>query len=468
MKMLQVSPRSLLGLIALSDSPADRFLAAAGTCVAIRDLMNGTNVIGDLATLRNRSVMIATERQLPTALALVALDGIARRILLCTRDLPAAYLTPIMTDAEIDTVVSDGTGPISGVAHHARVVACHDGIVACGNRADRTIETEWVLLTSGTTGRPKLAAHTLASLIGPLGDHLAAARAPIWSTFYDIRRYGGLQILLRALGGGGSMVLSDASEPVGDFLTRVGAGKVTHISGTPSHWRRALMSAGTKRIAPGYVRLSGEICDQAILDNLRQIFPNTDIAHAFASTEAGVAFDVRDERAGFPADLVGKDDSGVSMRVVDGSLRIRSTRTAARYLGDHGRAMADAAGFVDTGDLVELRDGRYYFIGRREGIINVGGLKVHPEAVETVINQHSAVHMSRVSGRSSPITGALVIAEIVLHEPDMARGASFEVIREEILDLCRHQLAPHEVPVTLRAVPSLAIADSGKLVRRRA
>jgi acyl-CoA synthetase (AMP-forming)/AMP-acid ligase II len=65
----------------------------------------------------------------------------------------------------------------------------------------------------------------------------------------------------------------------------------------------------------------------------------------------------------------------------------------------------DAAGFIDTGDMVELQRGRYYFVGRREGIINIGGLKVHPEAVEAVINQHPAVRMSRVSGRSNLITG---------------------------------------------------------------
>ena len=44
----------------------------------------------------------------------------------------------------------------------------------------------------------------------------------MWGTFYDIRRYGGLQILLRALVGGGSLVLSSAGEPVADLLARLG------------------------------------------------------------------------------------------------------------------------------------------------------------------------------------------------------------------------------------------------------
>src|SRR5439155_2792623 len=125
-----------------------------------------------------------------------------------------------------------------------------------------------------------------------------------------------------------------------------------------------------------------------ILDHLRAVYPDAEIAHAFASTEAGVAFDVGDGRSGFPADLIGQSRGEVEMKVEDGSLRIRSPRTAVGYLDDKGKALADEAGFVNTGDMVELRGDRYYFVGRADGIINVGGRKVHPEEVETVINSH--------------------------------------------------------------------------------
>ena len=79
------------------------------------------------------------------------------------------------------------------------------------------------------------------------------------------------------------MVLSSAAESLGDFMARVGAHGVTHISGTPSHWRRALMSPAARRIAPAYVRLSGEIAAQAILDKLRAFFPAASVAHCAAA-----------------------------------------------------------------------------------------------------------------------------------------------------------------------------------------
>jgi acyl-coenzyme A synthetase/AMP-(fatty) acid ligase len=196
------------------------------------------------------------------------------------------------------------------ITRDARVVTCNDRLTAREPACDRNAKTEWVLLTSGTTGRPKLAVHTLSSLsrahafqlIGLLDDGLALAKAPVW---------------------------------------------------IPATW----------------------------------------------------------------SNCVGN---------------------------------------------------RYYFVGRRQGIINIGGLKVHLEVVEAVINQHPAARMSRVTGRPNPIIGAIAVAEVVIHSSDTAPGAPFAGVKAGILDLCRNRLAAHEVPVVLREVPSLEIAVSGKLVRQYA
>ena len=190
------------------------------------------------------------------------------------------------------------------------------------------------MLTSGTSGAPKIVSHTLDGLCGAIhADGASHGTAPVWATFYDIRRYGGLQIFLRAVIGGGSMVLSEPHEPLTDYVARLVARGVTHISGTPSHWRKLLMSGYVSHFSPRYVRLSGEIADQAVLDGLAQAFPNASVGHAYASTEAGVGFAVTDGREGFPASLIGQDRNGIEMKVVDGSLHIRSKRTAQAYIG---------------------------------------------------------------------------------------------------------------------------------------
>jgi acyl-coenzyme A synthetase/AMP-(fatty) acid ligase len=325
-----------------------------------------------------------------------------------------------------------------------------------------TIATEWVMFTSGTSGTPKMVVHSLAGLTGAIKPAKAGELPPTWGTFYDVRRYGGLQILLRALLGEGSLVTTAPDEPMAAFLTRLARHGVTHLTGTPSHWRRALMTPQSKALAPRYVRLSGEIADQAVLDALRARFPATPIGHAYASTEAGVGFEVTDGLAGFPASYIGRPGE-VELRIADGALQLRSRRAAAGYLDFRQGALADADGFVDTGDMVELRGDRYHFVGRRSGVINVGGLKVHPEEVEAVINRHPAVRMSRVRARRSPITGAIVVAEVVLNGD--APPADAAALKADILAGCRSALAPHKAPASLTFVPALAMTAGGKLER---
>jgi acyl-CoA synthetase (AMP-forming)/AMP-acid ligase II len=225
------------------------------------------------------------------------------------------------------------------------------------------------------------------------------------------------------------------------------------------------MSPEIGKISPRYVRLSGEIADQAILDNLRAVFPNAAIGHAYASTEAGVGFAVNDGAAGFPAHYLDGVPGGVEMKIVDGSLRLRSPGTASRYLGAQHPCLRDTEGFVDTGDIVERRGDRYYFVGRKGGIINIGGLKVHPEEVEAVINRHPLVRMSLVRPKRSPLTGAIVIADVVLKSA-CARAEQQSEVKDEIFKLCRGALPRHKVPAAISFVPALAVAATGKLARR--
>jgi acyl-coenzyme A synthetase/AMP-(fatty) acid ligase len=464
MKMARIEAPSLRDYIA--DTSAQKAFCDPVFSVTVADLNRGTSLGGLATDLAGLSVLVATARQLTTALALIELDGRARRLTVLPPNTDSDHLGFILASAEIDAVVVDSDALQLPTLDFAMRAVCQPSIVPAVEPPPPRFRTEWLLLTSGTTGAPKLVAHTLADLTAAITARSPADGAAVWATFYDIRRYGGLQIFLRAVLGGASLILSSAGEPVGQHLTRLAQHSVTHLSGTPSHWRGALISAAIHTIAPCYVRLSGEIADQTILNALRAVFPNAIVGHAFASTEAGVAFDVNDGLAGFPAAYIDSIRDGVEMKVSDGSLRVRSPRTASRYIGSC-QLLADDDGFVDTGDVVEQHGDRYYFVGRKDGIVNVGGLKVHPEEVEAVINRHRLVRMSLVRSKSSSITGSILVADIVLKLEDQGAAAEQIGIKQDILQHCRGALPRHKVPAAIRLVPTLPVAATGKLARRR-
>jgi acyl-CoA synthetase (AMP-forming)/AMP-acid ligase II len=306
-----------------------------------------------------------------------------------------------------------------------------------------------------------LVVHTLEGITGAIGPGAIHGDEQIWGTFYDIRRYGGLQILLRALLGGASLVFAEPGEDMTEVIARLALRGATHITGTPSHWRTALMHAAIETIRPAYVRISGEIADQTLLNALKARFPGAAVVHAYASTEAGVGFEVDDGLQGFPVGFLERQGP-VQLRVRNDVLQVRSERTARRYL-DQSRSLMDEEGFVDTGDVVERRGDRCFFVGRRGGIINVGGLKVHPEEVEAVINSHPDVRISRVKGRRNPISGMVVVAEVVpveeLDSHDQSR------VRDEILSTCDQTLERYKIPMRITFTPALPMTSGGKLAR---
>src|SRR5580700_849627 len=328
---MKMSPREIFALRDYLDpNLKGRTLSDAKQVVALTEFAEQTCLEGRLAELSGRSVLLEVTDQLVSALAILEMDGVARRMLLCPPDLAPDHISTLVEDAGIDAVVTDR--PAEWAASGIDLVVSAQTPAKPAPRTQTERATEWLMLTSGTSGVPKIVGHTLEGLTGAIvADGPARGASPVWATFYDIRRYGGLQIFLRAIIGGGSMVLSEPGEPVADYVARLREKSVTHISGTPSHWRKLLMSGSASDFSPRYVRLSGEIADQAVLDGLSRAFPAASIGHAYASTEAGVGFAVNDRLEGFPASMLGERD-GVEMKVEDGSLRIRSMRTAHAYV----------------------------------------------------------------------------------------------------------------------------------------
>ena len=213
------------------------------------------------------------------------------------------------------------------------------------------------------------------------------------------------------------------------------------------------MTEGVGNLPLVQATLGGEIVDETLLSNIHKIFPDVRVSHVYASTEIGVGFAVNDGRAGFPASYLGKLINNCIFKVVDNQLFVRSVESSCFGKTSHE--------WVDTGDRVSVVGDRVYFLGRSNGMINVGGNKVLPEEVEQVILELPYVLLARVSAVSSSIVGALVKAEVVV---DNSYSMNDEVV-PSIREYVSKRLDRYKVPALVKIVDEIEVGPSGKISR---
>jgi hypothetical protein len=265
----------------------DRTISDARHTVSLTDFLQQTCLIGRPDELSARSVLLAVSDQLISAVAMMEIDGMASRLLVCPPDLGTDHVRALIEGADIDAIVTDQPLRWSGFGVY-QVAAVRLPVWSPARaRARRT--TEWLTLTSDISDKLQIVCHTSEDLCGAAAGAERGA-PPVWATFSDVRRMDGLQTLLCAGVTGGSMVLPEPGETVAGHLARLAACGVTHVSGTPSELRTLLMSGMTGGFAPRHVRLSGATADQALLDALRRAFPGTSIDHADDTIKGGIGF----------------------------------------------------------------------------------------------------------------------------------------------------------------------------------
>jgi acyl-coenzyme A synthetase/AMP-(fatty) acid ligase len=460
---MNAPPNNFLNRILAARAPED-LLLVSGNDMIRAGLLFQKSCFTEIAHLAGANVLIMVSEALACALSLIELDGVASRVIICPPQLSQAELEVLASRGEVDTIICDLNGSLeSGLANGRQILSFNLLVYDRPTTQNlNELTTEWVLLTSGTTGVPKMVSHTFESLTSNIKRPKTELDTIIWASFNDTRRFSGLQMFLQATLTDSTLILRKQSESVAEFLPILTKESATHVSGTPTHWRKVLMFAQRAALKFEQITLVGEIADQPLLDALHAVYPAARLTHIYGSTETGTGFSVHDNLAGFPKSLIGRNLSGAEFAVDGEKLKVRSTRAAKSYVGtDHN--LKDADGFIDTGDAVELVGERYRFLGRRSGTINVGGSHVHPEEVEAVLNSDQRVSLSRVSGRKSPFTGAILVAEVVVDRDIRSKDLS-----AELLNLCKLNLENHKVPAVINFVDDIAVSAAGKLGRHNA
>ncbi|WP_068958641.1 ANL family adenylate-forming protein [Pararhizobium polonicum] len=446
---------NLLDHLQLAD-PLGLALATEASSLQFQDLIaEAEGLRAALGEVRGIRLFLNIADPVAAVIALAALDGVAGALILSSPTLDAATVAVLAARAEADAILSDRNDLLEEipVVHRVADLALVPVSRVFGGA------TDWVMTTSGTTGRPKLVAHGLDSLTRTTKQDQLRGRAQVWGLLYDYTRFAGLQVMLQSLLSGAVLGVPSADLSLEGRIAFLAGMGVTHLSATPTFWRKVLMTPGAERLALRQITLGGEIADDTILSALTRRYPGARVSHIFASTEAGVGFSVTDGRAGFPVIFLDEPPLGIGLQIRDGRLFIRNERVASHYLGGEGELACD--GWVDTGDQVRVNDQRVLFLGRSNGVINVGGDKVHPEEVEAVILSHPAVEMVRVYAKKNPIVGALVATDI-MPRPGCSDHAA---LREELKHWLATRLERHKVPAFIRIVEEFETNAAGKLKR---
>ena len=295
------------------------------------------------------------------------------------------------------------------------------------------------LLTSGSTGRPKRIGHTLESLTTVRGHQ----KPRTWLVPYSPGTYAWWQVVTLSLTQPDQALVVIEPSELETWPTIAAEHGVTAASGTPTFWRQTIYrdTEALAKVPLEQITLGGEPVDQAILDRLREIFPQARISWIYASSEVGASIVVHDGKAGFPKAWLDREPDPGSDRPI---LSVEGDELV--ITSPHHGAGLDGA--VRTGDRVEFageNGDRVLIVGRLDtDEINVGGSKVSAGLVRNVLMAHPAVAWARVFARKAPLVGRMVAAEVVL-DPEFG-----PITDADLVQWCTNRLPDYGVPRRIR------------------
>lgn len=292
-----------------------------------------------------------------------------------------------------------------------------------------------VLFSTGSTGKPKAALHNFAKLLEKFKQprHRLCTLA-----FLLIDHIGGQNTLFYTFANGGTLVSVSVRDP--DTICRsIERHRVELLPTSPTFLNLLLLSEAYTRYDLSSLKTityGTEPMPEATLRRIHQVFPEVKLLQTYGLSELGI---LRSKSRSSDSLWVKVGGEGFETRVVDGLLHIRARSAMLGYL--NAPSPYDAEGWFNTQDEV-LVDGDFIrILGRRSELINVGGLKVYPAEVESVLLELPYIADATVRGESNPITGQIVVARVTPRE-EIPLGELRKRIRRD----CGARLESYKVP----------------------
>lgn len=312
----------------------------------------------------------------------------------------------------------------------------------------------FIIFTSGSTSRPKAALHSVERFLLRFEKPGRRFRT---LAFSSIDHIAGMDTLFYTLSSGGAVVITENRHPH-SVLKLIERESVEVLPTSPSFLRILCATPEAGESNPSSLKIityGSEPMDEPTLRRVNRRFPNADVLQKYGSTELGSP---RTTSRGKDSLWIKFRQGDIETRVVDGVLWTRSDKSFLGYLNAPNHLVQD--GWYCTGDMVE-QDGEWIrFLGRQGDGINVGGQKVYPAEVESVIRELDFVHDAFVSGEPHALLGSIVSAQVAVLGPTLAGD-----VRQEIRAHCRRRLASYKVPIRLSIVDRIAVTTRQKRIR---
>ncbi len=440
----------------------------AGDRVALH-LRNGPEIaIAYFACFRIGAIATPLNLRFKTA----ELEDMLRRIL------PSIYIG----HAELYRLVAPIETRVLGAASRYVVGEPEDGMAQSWTRLHRDpAETVFeepdpdalalLLSTSGTTGKPKLVAHSHATLTckTPMFVNGEIQEGDVNAFFLPMVHGSGIAFLLSDLLAGASLVMLDANDPYG-ILDAIETHRCTHVISTPTGFahlmecqRRRPRNVSSLRICLA----GGDVCPP----RLQEVFPyhfGLPLRTFWASTEGGSSFTY-----GLQPGPVSRPLLGVEIRLLDaedravpqgepGEMMLRGPHVALGYWTGPGKLERFPDGWYRTGDLMrEDEEGNFWFVARAKDLIVRAGSNISPIEVEQVLAEHPDVRDAGVVGVPDPVLGQRVLGFVQL-----AEGVGADRL-EDVSRRASARLADYKMPERLIAVAAIPRNGLGKIDRAR-
>ena len=314
-----------------------------------------------------------------------------------------------------------------------------------------------ILFSSGSTGAPKAMIHNLDTLVDSYGDKKQKQINMLVFLMFD--HIGGINTMLNILSMNATMIIPQ-NRNADDICKLIEEYKIAVLPSSPTFLNLILINRSYEKYDLSSLRMityGTETMPEGLLGRLKAVFSKVKFLQTFGTSETGIAATSSKSSS---STFMKIDDENLEYKIVDNELWLRSKTQILGYLNRSMESFTND-GWFKTGDLVELdNEGFIKIIGRNKEIINVGGQKVLPSEVESVLLGMDEIEDCLVYGEQNAITGQSVSCDVVLkHGID---DSGFKIL---VRKFCKDKLDNFKIPTRVNVVQKTEFTERFKKSR---